>query len=229
MLVGAVMGFWARAAHRRRSLRRDPRRRDRRCGDGADPRVPRRHAAREPDRLGARADDLRGRGRAFVVPRQRPQPRRPAGAALVRVRSCPHSLADGATSSARSSSTRSVLVYASWVCVAARRALPQPHAARAERARGRRVAGGGRRDGDQRRALPLRAHARRRCVRGRRRRVLLARDHAAVGRRAHRRRRLDRDRARHLRLLAARRSASSARTSSAPSRASRSRSRRAGS
>ena len=52
--------------------------------DGADPRVPRDHAAREPDRLGARADDLRGRGRPLVVPRQRPEPRRPAGAACVR-------------------------------------------------------------------------------------------------------------------------------------------------
>ena len=64
-----------------------------------------------------------------------------------------------------------------------RRAVPRPHAARPERPRGRRVAGSGRRDGHQRRALPLRAHAGRRRVRGRRRRLLLARDHAAVGRR----------------------------------------------
>ena len=43
---------------------------------GADPRVPRDHAARQPDRLGPRADDLRGRRRALVVPRERPEPRR---------------------------------------------------------------------------------------------------------------------------------------------------------
>ena len=36
------------------------------------------HAAREPDRLGPRADDLRRRPRALVVPRQRPRPRRRA-------------------------------------------------------------------------------------------------------------------------------------------------------
>ena len=51
-------------------------------------------------------------------------------------------------------------------------------------------------------ALPLRAHARRRRARGRRRRVLHALDHAAVGRRDHAGRGLDRDRARHLRVLA---------------------------
>ena len=67
MLTGAVMGFWA-VQRTRVAAARDPRRRDRRRGDGGDPRVPRRHAAREPDRLRARADDLRRRGRALVVP-----------------------------------------------------------------------------------------------------------------------------------------------------------------
>ncbi len=52
MLVGAVMGFWA--VQRTGSLAgRDPRGGARRRGDGVDPRVPRDHAAREPDRLRA--------------------------------------------------------------------------------------------------------------------------------------------------------------------------------
>ena len=87
MLVGAVMGFWA--------VQRIP---------GSGPAVLAGavavaaiagaamalihaflvdHAAREPDRLRARADDLRRRGRALVLPRQRPQPRRRAGDAPV--------------------------------------------------------------------------------------------------------------------------------------------------
>ena len=54
---------------------------------------------------------------------------------------------------------QSALVYASIVLTGRRRLLPRAHAARAERARGRRVAGRGRHDGDQRHALPLRARA----------------------------------------------------------------------
>ena len=98
---------------------------------------------------------------------------------------------------------QNVLVYISWACVVGDLALPVAHAPRPERPRGRRVAGGRRHDGHQRDAVPLCPHARRRRVRGRRRRDDHAGDHAAVGGRDHRRRRLDRDRARHLRLLAA--------------------------
>ena len=80
MLVGAVMGFWSvQRFHANAGVALaagDRRRGDRRRGDGLDPRVPRDHAAREPDRLGARADDLRRRRRALVLPRQRPEPRR---------------------------------------------------------------------------------------------------------------------------------------------------------
>ena len=83
-------------------------------------------------------------------------------------------------------------------------ALPVAHEARPQRPLGRRVAGRSRHDGDQRHCVPLRAYARRRRVRGRRGRDDHARDHAAMGERDHRRRRLDRDRARHLRVLAAR-------------------------
>ena len=82
--------------------------------------------------------------------------------------------------------------------------VPEPHAARPQRARRRRVARRRRRDGDQCRRLPLRPHDRRRRARRDRRGDLHPRDHAPVGERDHRRRRLDRDRARHLRLLAAR-------------------------
>ena len=119
MLIGAVMGFWTvqRVGGRGPAVlalaivvavvagR----------GDGADPRVPRDHAAREPDRLRPRADDLRGRGGALVVPRQRPRTRGRAGAARFR-RRC------------RTGQTtlpilgpilfdHSVLVYASWLLV----------------------------------------------------------------------------------------------------------------
>ena len=89
MLVGAVIGLPRRAARRRlggrRAAGRGRRRRRspaRRCA--LDPRVPRDHAAREPDRLRARADDLRRRRRALVVPRQRLRARRRPGAVLVR-------------------------------------------------------------------------------------------------------------------------------------------------
>ena len=56
MLVGAVMGFWAvqrMPGPAGRAGRGGRRRGARRRGDGADPRLPRRHAAREPDRLRA--------------------------------------------------------------------------------------------------------------------------------------------------------------------------------
>ena len=139
----------------------------RRGGDGRDPRLPRDHAAREPDRLRARADDLRRRGRALA-------------ATSATTSTWPTSRRT--TSSTRSSRPRcstgrssGPIVFGQNVArlrvLAARgraRLLPQPHAARAERPRGRRVAGGRRRDGHQRRPLPLRAHARRRRARRRR-------------------------------------------------------------
>ena len=63
MLVGAVMGFWAvqhlgvpAASSLARAFAVAA---ARGRGDGADPRVPRDHATREPDRVGARAHDLR--------------------------------------------------------------------------------------------------------------------------------------------------------------------------
>ena len=116
MLVGAVMGFWAvqriGLARRSRIARRGARRRR----DGDDPRVPRDHAACEPDRLGSCADDLRGCGGPLVVPRQRPEPRRPARAPHVRRRSC-RTLAPRKASSGRSCFQQPALVFASWVCV----------------------------------------------------------------------------------------------------------------
>ena len=57
-----------------RTGRGDRRGGPRRRGDREHPRVPRDHAAREPDRLGPRDHDLRRRRRALVVPRERPQP-----------------------------------------------------------------------------------------------------------------------------------------------------------
>ena len=96
-----------------------------------------------------------------------------------------------------------VLVYASWVCVA----LVALYLNRTRLGLNVRAVGESPEAADAMGinvvALPLRAHDGRRCVRGRRRGVLLAGDHAAVGRRAHLRRRLDRDRTRHLRVLAA--------------------------
>ena len=63
MLVGAVMGFLAvqRLVGRAGLVlaRRGRRRRARRRACRPDPRLPRDHLARQPDRLGARADDLR--------------------------------------------------------------------------------------------------------------------------------------------------------------------------
>ena len=168
MLVGAVMGFWAvqRVHGRRRS-----------CSPvavgvaalaGATMALIHAflvdHAAGEPDRLGARADDLRGRRRALVVPRQRPQPRR---------RSRPSysfgvvPTSSGCTtcrSSARSSSTRRRSSTRRGCASRLVALYLDAHAAGPERARGRRVAGRRGRDGDQRHRVPLRAHARRRCA-----------------------------------------------------------------
>ena len=96
------------------------------------------------------------------------------------------------------------LVYASWVCVV----LVALYLSRTRPGLNVRAVGESPAAADAMGinvvALPLRAHPRRRRVRRRRRRLLQPRDHAAVGRRAHRRRGLDRDRARHLRVLAAR-------------------------
>ena len=154
MLVGAVMGFWAVQRIGGPALvvlaARDRRRRARRRADGADPRVPRDHAAREPDRLRARADDLRRRRRALVVPRQRPQPRRRAGAARVRAPSTPFGLHDAA--GRRADPVRPERARLRVVGLRrARGALPLADAARPERARRGRVARRGRRDGHQRR------------------------------------------------------------------------------
>ncbi len=85
MLIGAVMGFWAVAAHScRAAARRSPLRSVVAALAGAAMALIHAflvdHAAREPDRLRPRADDLRRRGRAVVVPRQRPAPRGHAGA-----------------------------------------------------------------------------------------------------------------------------------------------------
>ena len=117
MLVGAVMGFWTvQRVHigpRRRARGRDPRRGPRGRGDGVDPRLPRDHAAGEPDRLGSRAHDLRRRRRALVLPRQRPRPRRRPGGAHSSTPVFPQPCSAG-RSSARSCSARTSLVYLSW-------------------------------------------------------------------------------------------------------------------
>ena len=123
-----------------------------------DPRVSLRHAPREPDRLRPGADDLRRRPRPVRVPRQRPRARRRPAEASVRARSTssgsricrcsgPSSSTSPRSSTRRGRSRR-------------RRLLPGAHALGAERARRRRIARRGRRDGDQRHALPLRARAR---------------------------------------------------------------------
>jgi hypothetical protein len=108
--------------------------------------------------VGAGADDLRGRRRALVVPGQRPQPRRQAGPSRVQpvepVR--PRDASGGRADRLRPASTGLCLV---GVC-APGRALPRADAAGADGSSGGRVAGGRRCDGDQRRALSLRAHAR---------------------------------------------------------------------
>ncbi len=116
----------------------------------ADPRVPDDHAAREPDRLGSRADDLLRGPRAVVVPRQRPRPRRrPAEAPVRETSTC--SASTTSRSSARSSSTSPRSSTYRGLLRRRDRALPDADAPRAERARDRRGAGRGRRDGDQRR------------------------------------------------------------------------------
>ena len=208
MLVGAVMGFWAvqRAAH----------------GSGlalaaavvvaaiagalmaVDPRLPRDHAAREPDRLGSRADDLRGRGRAFELPRQRPQPRRPAGRRTSSAPVFPASMQRWPIVGPIVFG-QNMLVYASWLLVRRRSSSTSP-------ARGFglnvRAVGESPAAAD---AMGINVQRYRYAhtiaggaLAGARRRDVHARDHAAVGRRDHGRRRLDCDRARHLRVLAPR-------------------------
>ncbi len=174
MLVGAVIGLPSRAA---RSAARAGVALPVAVGVAAlagaatalDPRVPRDHAAREPDRLRAGADDLRGRGRAVVVPRQRLRPRRRPRAVLVRRGSIVFGL-DDAPVVGPILFDQNVLVYASWLLVVARRvsisARTRPGL---ERARGRRGARRGRRHGDLRHAVPVPPHARRRRARGCRR------------------------------------------------------------
>ncbi len=98
---------------------------------------------------------------------------------------------------------QSALVYASWVCVL----LVALYLSRTRPGLNLRAVGESPGAADAMGinvvSVPLRAHVGRRRVCRRRRCVLLARDHAAVGRRPDGRRRLDRDRARHLRVLAA--------------------------
>ena len=121
---------------------------------------------------------------------------------------------------------QNALVYVSWVCVAAvglYLARTRPglnvravgHAPASADAMGINVD-----------ALPLRPHPRGRRVRGRGRRGVQPRDHPAVGRRPDTGSRLDRDRPRHLRVLARRALPRRAPTSSERSRASASRCRR---
>ena len=84
----------------------------------ADPRVPRDHAAREPDRLGPRAHDLRGRSRPVGVPRQRAGLAGRAGEApvragrRVRARRTSRSSGRSCSTSRRSSTRRGSLVAA---------------------------------------------------------------------------------------------------------------------
>ena len=120
MLMGAVMGFWAVAAragpdaHRARARRRSRRRL---AGAVMAPihAFLVHHAAREPDRLRPRADDLRRRPRAVRVPRQRPRPRgRPAEAPVradrrLRARGPAGVRARSSSTSPRSSMRRGVL------------------------------------------------------------------------------------------------------------------------
>ena len=160
MLVGAVMGFWAvqrfGGPARSRWPSPSPSPPSPARAIGAHPRVPRDHAAREPDRLRSRADDLRraaglssylgndlgladAPARHQFDPLDLPRAARtlPVVGPILFGQTCARLRARG-------------------LCVVARRALPRPHPAGAERARGRRVAGRGRRDGDQRLALPVR-------------------------------------------------------------------------
>ena len=219
MLVGAVMGFWA--------VQRTPgslvalaiaRRRGRRRRDGADPRLPRDHAAREPDRVGARADDLRRRGRALVVPRQRPQPRRRSRRGTRSRRSC-RTAGRRRRSSGRSCSTRPRSSTPRGLCVV----LVALYLNRTRPGLNVRAVGESPAAADAMginvTALPLRAHDRRRRARRRRRRRRSrsrSRRSGSTGSRAARAG--SRSRSSSSRS-GGRRCASSARTSSARSRA----------
>ena len=81
MLFGAAVGFWTTQRFDGAGGRRCPGRHRLGSGGGGagrDPRVPRDHASREPDRLGARAHDLRRRTRPVRVPRDGARSRRPS-------------------------------------------------------------------------------------------------------------------------------------------------------
>ena len=141
-------------------------------GDGADPRVPHDHAARESDRVGPRADDLRGRARSVRLLRGRAPPRRSPGDPPVRLARRPRSRRHALL---RPDPVRPVPARLPLV---ARDppggSLPRANAPRTQRARCGRGSGVGRRDGDRRGAVPVRARARRGRVRRRRRRAATA-------------------------------------------------------
>ena len=88
MLFGAAIGYWATQRVRRSDaavlLSPSSPRAWRRGGDGRDPCVPHDHDAREPDRVGARADDLRRRPRPVRYFGNEAPPRRLAAGAPVR-------------------------------------------------------------------------------------------------------------------------------------------------
>ncbi len=162
MLVGAVMGFWSvqrfhpttwlslAGGSLVAALRRG--------ADGVDPRVPLDHAPREPDRLRPRADDLRGRGRASrptsATTSTSPTCRRRTSStpsSPPRCRSWPDRRADRL----RPERARLPLLGARGRA----HLLPQPDPAGPQPAGRGRVAGGRRRDGDQRGA-PTGTHTR---------------------------------------------------------------------
>ena len=174
-------------------------------GDGGHPRVSHHHAAREPDRLRTRADDLRRRSRPVRVLRKRAPSRRLPPA---------HQFGVASTSSGSKDLwvfgpilfNQSALVYASWALTA----VIALYLARTRLGLNVRAVGEAPASADAMginvSRLPLCPRPRRRRVGRRRRSLLQPLDHAGLDGRRHarRRRRLDRDRTRHLRLLAGR-------------------------
>ena len=203
MLVGAVMGFWAVQRDRLAARVAIARRRARRRAMALDPRVPRVTLRANQIVSGLALTIFAGAAGLSSYLGNDLEPRRPAGAA--RVPAVPAALVAG-RAGRRADPVRPDRARLSrrGCCVALVARLPRAHAAGPEPARGRRVAGGRRRDGDQRR----RATATRT-------RSSAARSPASAARRSRSSitpqwvdgitggAGLDRDRARHLRLLAA--------------------------